>query len=223
MPFNTNPGYASETSQGEHRRKILFSALNVLGLRQTQFPLPVDIQSPHLQTQPTNPLAMVERVGVLSGPFRPAETENDYPVPGRLSGWSATWRHGWACSGLRWPWVGGPHGRPSPSHSLTIRVQELLYQNVIEQAHGRVFLNRLRSQNGTQPSQEDQNPAVAHEVCHMINGALALLGNANYRNNVTRRFIIKREINQKYAHLCSEKVPMARFLFRDDLSIGETN
>ncbi|MPC71410.1 hypothetical protein E2C01_065687 [Portunus trituberculatus] len=59
-------------------------------------------------------------------------------------------------------------------------------------------------------AQDESNAVVAHEV-GMINGALALLGQANYSN-------IKREINQKYAHLCSDKVPMTRFLFRDDLS-----
>ncbi|MPC76524.1 hypothetical protein E2C01_070940 [Portunus trituberculatus] len=52
----------------------------------------------------------------------------------------------------------------------------------------------------------------------MLNGALALLGHANHRNNLTRRFIIKREINQKYAHLCSDKASMTRFLFGDDVS-----
>ena len=52
----------------------------------------------------------------------------------------------------------------------------------------------------------------------MLNGALALLGNANHRKNLTRRFIIKREINQKYAHLCSDKVPLIRFLIGDDVS-----
>ena len=40
---------------------------------------------------------------------------------------------------------------------------------------------------------QDGHPDVAHKV-HMLNGALALLGNANHRNNLTRRFIIKREI-----------------------------
>lgn len=64
---------------------------------------------------------------------------------------------------------------------------------------------------------QNGNPDVAHEV-GMINGALALLGSANHKNNLTRRFIIKREINQKYAHLCSDKVPMTRFLFGDDVS-----
>ena len=52
----------------------------------------------------------------------------------------------------------------------------------------------------------------------MINGALVLLGNANFRNNQTRRHIIKREIDQKYSHLCSDKVPMTRLLFEDDIS-----
>ncbi|KAK3890226.1 hypothetical protein Pcinc_005793 [Petrolisthes cinctipes] len=66
-------------------------------------------------------------------------------------------------------------------------------------------------------AQEEGNSVLANEV-GMINGALALLGNANYRNNLTRRFIIKREINQKYAHLCTDKVPMTRFLFGGDLS-----
>lgn len=57
---------------------------------------------------------MAERVGVLSSLFRPGETENDNPVPGQLLGWSAT-----------------------------VGVQELLHQNVIEQAHGKVSLNHL--------------------------------------------------------------------------------
>lgn len=35
---------------------------------------------------------------------------------------------------------------------------------------------------------------VAYEV-GMLNGALALLGNANHRNNLTCWFIIKQEIN----------------------------
>ncbi|MPC47180.1 hypothetical protein E2C01_040918 [Portunus trituberculatus] len=38
---------------------------------------------------------------------------------------------------------------------------------------------------------------VAHEVC-MLNGALALLGNANHKNNLAHWFINKHEINQKY-------------------------
>ncbi|MPC61369.1 hypothetical protein E2C01_055439 [Portunus trituberculatus] len=60
-------------------------------------------------------------------------------------------------------------------------------------------------------------PDVAHEV-GMLNGALALLGNANHKNNLVRWFIIKHEINQKYAHLCSDKVPMTCLLFGDDVS-----
>ena len=66
-------------------------------------------------------------------------------------------------------------------------------------------------------AQDDGHEGVAHEV-DMISGALALLGNANHRNNLTRRFIIKREINPRYTHLCSDKVPMTRFLFGDDVS-----
>ncbi|XP_045104750.1 uncharacterized protein LOC123500137 [Portunus trituberculatus] len=60
-------------------------------------------------------------------------------------------------------------------------------------------------------------PDVAHEV-GMLNGDLALLGNANHKINLARRFIIKREINQKDAHLCSDKVPMIYLLFGDDVS-----
>ncbi|KAK3869864.1 hypothetical protein Pcinc_001666 [Petrolisthes cinctipes] len=37
-------------------------------------------------------------------------------------------------------------------------------------------------------AQEEGNSVLANEV-GMINGALALFGNANYRNNLTRRFI----------------------------------
>lgn len=66
-------------------------------------------------------------------------------------------------------------------------------------------------------AQEGHHPAVAQEV-GMINGALALLGNANFRNNLARRFVMKRELNQKFSHLCTEKVPMTRFLFGDDVS-----
>ena len=53
----------------------------------------------------------------------------------------------------------------------------------------------------------------AHEI-GILNGALALLGNANHRNNLTRKFIIKREIN--HAQLCSDKALMTRLLFGDD-------
>ena len=52
----------------------------------------------------------------------------------------------------------------------------------------------------------------------MLNGALALLGNANHRTNLARRFIMKREINKKYSHLCSDSLPMTRNLFGDDVS-----
>ena len=64
---------------------------------------------------------------------------------------------------------------------------------------------------------QDGHPDVVHEV-RMLNGALALLVNANHRNNLTRSFIIKREINQKYTHLCSDKVLLTRFLFGNDVS-----
>ncbi|MPC66418.1 hypothetical protein E2C01_060565 [Portunus trituberculatus] len=60
-------------------------------------------------------------------------------------------------------------------------------------------------------------PDVANEV-GMLNGALALLGNANHKNNLAHRFIIKHEINQKDAFLCSDKVPMTRLVFGDDVS-----
>lgn len=66
-------------------------------------------------------------------------------------------------------------------------------------------------------AQDVGNPVVAQEV-GKINGALALLGHANHKTNLARRFVMKREINQKYAHLCSDKVPMTRFLFGDDVS-----
>lgn len=66
-------------------------------------------------------------------------------------------------------------------------------------------------------AEQEGNAKVAHEVC-MLNGALALLGNANHRNNLARRCVMKREINYKYAHLCSDKVPITRFLFGDDVS-----
>lgn len=66
-------------------------------------------------------------------------------------------------------------------------------------------------------AEQEGNAMVAHEVS-MLNGALALLGNANHRNNLVRRFVMKREINYKYAHLCSEKVPITHFLFGDDVS-----
>ncbi len=68
-------------------------------------------------------------------------------------------------------------------------------------------------------AQESDHPAVVQEV-GMINGALALLGHANHRLNLARRFLMKREINQKYSHLCADKVPMSRFLFGDDVSLS---
>lgn len=61
------------------------------------------------------------------------------------------------------------------------------------------------------------DPVVAQEIGR-INGALALLGHATHRTNLARRLVLKREINQKYAHLCSDKVPLTKFLFGDDVS-----
>ncbi|XP_063886249.1 uncharacterized protein LOC135114290 [Scylla paramamosain] len=63
-------------------------------------------------------------------------------------------------------------------------------------------------------------PDVAQEV-GMLTGALALLGHANHKNNLVHQFILKHKINQKYAHLCSDKVPMTRLLFGDDVSLIE--
>ena len=68
-----------------------------------------------------------------------------------------------------------------------------------------------------QVAQEGALPIVEQEVSN-INAALALLGTANHKNNLARRFVLKREINQKYSHLCSDKLPMSRLLFGDDLS-----
>ena len=65
--------------------------------------------------------------------------------------------------------------------------------------------------------QGDSHPVVTQEV-GMINGAVVVLGRANHRANLARRFIMKREINQKYAHLCNVMVPMSRFLFGEDVS-----
>lgn len=64
---------------------------------------------------------------------------------------------------------------------------------------------------------EQENPVIGREVA-MLNGALALLGNANLRTNLARRHIIKREINHKYSHLCNDKAPMTSLLFGDNLS-----
>ncbi|MPC55150.1 hypothetical protein E2C01_049081 [Portunus trituberculatus] len=66
-------------------------------------------------------------------------------------------------------------------------------------------------------AQEDDHPLVEQEV-NRINGALALLGHANHKNNLVRRFVMKREINQKYSHLCFDKWPMSCMLFGDDVS-----
>ncbi|MPC77650.1 hypothetical protein E2C01_072109 [Portunus trituberculatus] len=64
---------------------------------------------------------------------------------------------------------------------------------------------------------DDNLPVVAQEVAK-LNGALALLGNAHYWNNLTRHHVIKRDINPKYSYLCSDKAPMTGLLFGNDLS-----
>lgn len=66
-------------------------------------------------------------------------------------------------------------------------------------------------------TQDEDRPMVVYEV-GMINGALVLLGNANYKSNLASQFAKKREINHKYTHICSEKVPVTCFLFGDDVS-----
>ncbi|MPC29701.1 hypothetical protein E2C01_022947 [Portunus trituberculatus] len=50
---------------------------------------------------------------------------------------------------------------------------------------------------------DEKNQVIANEVA-MLNGALALLGNAHYRNNLTRSHVIKRDINPKYSHVCRQ-------------------
>ncbi|XP_063884456.1 uncharacterized protein LOC135113218 isoform X2 [Scylla paramamosain] len=64
---------------------------------------------------------------------------------------------------------------------------------------------------------EEQNQVIGQEVA-MLNGALGLLGHANFKLNMNRRFFLKREINQKYAHLCTDKTPATGLLFGDDLT-----
>lgn len=66
-------------------------------------------------------------------------------------------------------------------------------------------------------AQEENHPVVTQEV-GMINSALALLGNVNFRNKLGRRYIMKREINHKFMHHCTEKVSMTQFLFGDGIS-----
>ena len=69
---------------------------------------------------------------------------------------------------------------------------------------------------------DEEHQIIANEVAK-LNGALALLGNAHHRNNLTRRHIIKRDINKKYSHLCADKAPMTGLLFGDDLSQATKN
>ncbi|MPC72284.1 hypothetical protein E2C01_066583 [Portunus trituberculatus] len=53
-------------------------------------------------------------------------------------------------------------------------------------------------------AQVNNMPEVAREV-DLLNGAVALLGNTNYKNNLARRFAMN-------------KVPVTSFLFGDDVS-----
>lgn len=71
-------------------------------------------------------------------------------------------------------------------------------------------------------ARDEEHQIIANEVA-MLNGALALLGNAHYRNNLNRRHIIKRDINPKYSHLCADKAPVTGLLFGDDLSQANRN
>ena len=98
--------------------------------------------------------AIIHRRHLQTRPFRSRQDRRYLSHSWSSVGVVSDVAHGWTRSvmrrGLRWPWIGGvapplhgPHGRPSPSHSLTVRVRELLQQNIIEQAHGGVFLNSL--------------------------------------------------------------------------------
>ena len=51
----------------------------------------------------------------------------------------------------------------------------------------------------------------------MLIGALDLLANADCKRNLTRRFVLKREVNHKYAHLCPDKVPVTQLLVGGDV------
>ena len=64
---------------------------------------------------------------------------------------------------------------------------------------------------------EEENQVIGPEVAMLI-GALGLFGHANFKLNVSQRHFLRREINLKYAHLCTDKTPMTGFLFGDDLS-----
>ena len=64
---------------------------------------------------------------------------------------------------------------------------------------------------------EEENQVIGPEVAMLI-GALGLFGHANFKLNVSQRHFLRREINLKYAHLCTDKTPMTCLLFGDDLT-----
>ncbi|MPC76917.1 hypothetical protein E2C01_071353 [Portunus trituberculatus] len=77
-------------------------------------------------------------------------------------------------------------------------------------------VNKLKRTDCRLPSRraslDGDLPEVAREV-GVFNRALALLGNANYKNNLARRFAMKHKINHKCTHFCSSKVPVTCFQF----------
>lgn len=119
MPFHPNPGHARDQPRDPQTQDTSYSSHCTRPLTTT-----VSLAQ-----------AMSERLGVFSRPFRPIKTESDYPVPGRLLGMSVTWPHGQARS--------SPVSRPSLSHYLTVQVEELLHQNILEQAQSKIYLNCL--------------------------------------------------------------------------------
>ena len=56
------------------------------------------------------------------------------------------------------------------------------------------------------------------EVLNQVMDAVAILGNANWRLNMKRREIIKRELNPPYTRLCEEEITPSQKLFGNDLS-----
>ena len=51
-----------------------------------------------------------------------------------------------------------------------------------------------------------------------INDSLALLGHANKQVNMIRRDLLKPEMRNEYAHLCTHSLPYTNQLFGDDVS-----
>ena len=52
---------------------------------------------------------------------------------------------------------------------------------------------------------EEENQVIGPEVAMLI-GALGLFGHANFKLNMSQRHFLKREINLKYAHLCTDRL-----------------